>query len=596
LIIFIGFAGPEETTMPTTLKVFTNEDDALLFWSTTKPIPDCRGFAVERTIKRRGEKTSKTEFLPNRTGFENEKIDSSRTSTKAVRSKPSTEWPFQRFSWVDHDANTGDTVSYRVIPVIRKQNGKLNPLDSEASNWSPRKKLSVSDSDFQPFFNRGFILSQFMARFLKEKGLTLREFKGQIADRFNTEIRSFLSGDLRTALLSELDGALNDGGQIYAALFELSDDELIEALCKLKGRANVVLSNGSVKANKGEKAIDARRRDENETARKRLLATGVDVKVAKEDRFISPGALGHNKFMVRVDKKGKPISAWTGSTNWAPTGLCTQINNGLLIKDKAVADIYLKQWNALEEAKSLFPKDFVTGNSSPKHVGNGQLGEIKSTVWFTRTQKGLDLDALRDEVTKAKEGILFLMFMPGSTGLFSTVAARSAEPHLYVRGVVSELPNGRGDESAVDVNLIDGAHHTSLHLDIIQPEGSGQAMAKFAEEVTRKQFLANVGHAIIHSKVVVIDPFSAHPVVITGSHNFSSSASSKNDENFIIVRGDHDLAEAYAVNIWSVYTHYRWRAFLSQAHKPFNGLEDNDAWQIPRLNAARRDLRFWGVV
>jgi phosphatidylserine/phosphatidylglycerophosphate/cardiolipin synthase-like enzyme len=187
------------------------------------------------------------------------------------------------------------------------------------------------------------------------------------------------------------------------------------------------------------------------------------------------------------------------------------------------------------------------------------------------------------------------MFMPGSTGLFSNVAARSSEPNLFVRGVVSELPNGRGDESAVDVNLIDGANHTPLHLDIVQPEGVKHPFANFAAEVTHKQFLSGIGHAIIHSKVVVIDPFSADPVVITGSHNFSASASSKNDENFIIVKGDRQLAEAYAVNVFGAYAHYRWRSFLAQVNKPLNGLKDSDKWQAPKLAAEGRALQFWGV-
>ena len=168
-------------------------------------------------------------------------------------------------------------------------------------------------------------------------------------------------------------------------------------------------------------------------------------------------------------------------------------------------------------------------------------------------------------------------------------------PNLYVRGVVSELPQGRDDSSTVDVGLVDGREHRSLHLDIIQPEGVSHPFANFAEEVTRKQFLGGVGHAIIHSKVVVIDPFSSDPVVITGSHNFSVSASQKNDENFIIVKGDHELAEAYAVNILGAYAHYRWRAFLSQTDKPFNGLKDNDQWQVPMLSTNRRELQFWGV-
>ena len=588
--------------MSTKLKVYTNEDDTLLFWSVPKPISECRGFAIQRRIKRKGKSQTQEDFLVNRTGFEKEKVEAKQKVGQEAVVKPSTEWPFQRFSWTDHDTNTGDTVSYRVIPVIRNDSGKLELLESDASAWSPKKRLAPPEGKFKPFFNRGFVMSQFMTRYLSENKLSLKEFKEQIRDKNSTvgakhekNIRLFLSGDLRQALLKELKTALDEGGEIFAALFELSDEELIDALCKLKDRANVVLANGSVQKAKGETSAAARLRDENEKARERLMAHDVNVKVEKENRFISPGALGHNKFLVRTDENGKPVVALTGSTNWAPTGLCTQVNNLLLIEDPEVAKVYLNQWHELRKAASQFPKPFVASNSKPKPVGEDVVGKVRSIVWFTRTAKGVDLDALREEVEKAREGILFLMFMPGATGLFSNVAARSAEPNLYVRGVASELPNGRGDESAVDATLIDGANHQPLHLDIIQPEGVHGSLAKFADEVTRKQFLGGIGHAIIHSKIVVIDPFSADPVVITGSHNFSSSASSKNDENFIIVKGDHELAEAYAVNIYGAYSHYRWRAFLSQTKKPFNGLVDSDKWQAPRLASARRDLRFWGV-
>jgi phosphatidylserine/phosphatidylglycerophosphate/cardiolipin synthase-like enzyme len=581
--------------MSTKLKVYTNEDDALLFWSIPGPIKGCRGFAIRR--RKTDPEGKKTEvFLPNRMGFEGEPEPAKPEEGQQAVMKPSTEWPFQRFSWTDHDADTGDTVSYRVIPVVRNDAGDLKLLESHASDWSPAKTLGAAGrSRFRPFFNRGFVMSQFMARYLAERNLTLAEFKKTIRDKDDQTIRHFLSGDLRLALLEELQKAHDERGHIFAALFELSDVELIAALCALKKRAHLVLANGSVQAVKGEAAADARLRDENEDARKRLMATGVEVEVEKENRFISPPALGHNKFMVRTDKDGNPLAVWTGSTNWAPTGLCTQVNNGLLVEDPDVARVYLEQWHALREAKSEFPKAFVARNSAPKPVGDDVPGTVRSIVWFTRTSKGVDLDALKEEVEKAREGLLFLMFMPGATGLFSTVAARSAEPNLYVRGVVSELPRGREDPSVLDVNLIDGRDHRTLHLDIIQPEGVKHPFATFAEEVTRKQFLAGVGHAIIHSKVVVIDPFSADPELITGSHNFSASASQKNDENFIIVKGDQELAEAYAVNILGAYAHYRWRAFLAQTDRPFNGLKDNDKWQAPMLASNRRDLRFWGV-
>jgi PLD-like domain len=581
-----------ETVMPTKLKVYTNEDDALLFWRIPKQIDLCRGFAISRKKKDLSGKITE-EFLPNRMGFENEEVKAKLKPGQKEVTKPSTEWPFQRFSWTDRDVNTGETVSYRVIPVIRKEDGQLALLESQASEWSLERVLGTTTGAFKPFFNRGFAISQFMSHYLAEQKLSLKQFKERIGNKDDRTIREFLAGDLRLALLKQLKIAFDEKTEIFAVLFELSDDELIDALTKLGNRAHLVLANGSIQKKKTESTEAARQRDENEQARTRLKAAGVDVE--DENRFTAPGPLGHNKFLVRLDKTGKPAIAWTGSTNWSPTGLCTQVNNGLLIEDPEIAKIYLDQWHLLRDAGNEFPKSLIASNSQPKQVGEDVPGQVRSTIWFSRTSKAVDLEALQAEVQKAKEGILFLMFMPGSTGLFSTVAARSAEPDLYVRGVVSELPNGRGDESAVDVNLIARASNKLLHLDIIEPEGIEHPFANFAAEVTHNQFLSQIGHAIIHSKVVVIDPFSADPVVITGSHNFSISASSKNDENFIIVKGDRQLAEAYAVNILGAYSHYRWRVFLSQTNKPFNGLKDNDTWQASKLATDKRDLKFWGV-
>ncbi len=572
--------------MATKLKVYANEDDALLYWSVPAPIAGCRGFAIQRRITRKGATNQTTDFLLNRTGFEGENVTAPPNGKAPV--KPSTEWPFQRFNWTDHDANTGDTVSYRVVPMIQKPNSKLEPSESDASAWSnPRVLGGQAKGRFQPFFNRGFVMSQFMSRYLAENKLTLAQFKSHIGDATEKTIRQFLSGDLRKALLSQLETAATEKTEIYAALFELSDAELIAGLVKLGKNAHVVLANGSITAKKGEGAPNARKRDENADARKKLLKAKVDVSL--HDRFVSPGALAHNKFLVRMDKNGKPVVAWTGSTNWTPTGLCTQLNNGLLIEDPSIAKVYLDQWKLLRKAKSAFPKELVTANSKPHAVG------ADVAVWFTRSSNKADLAALDKAVGGAKQGVLFLMFMPGAAGLLTTVAKMSGDPKLYVRGVVSTLPNGVGDESAVDVTMINNGVHTPLHLDIVQPEGIKHAFANFAAEVTRQQFLSQVGYAIVHSKIVVVDPFSSNPTVITGSHNFSASASAKNDENFIIINGDKELAEAYAVNIEAAYQHYVYRAFLGTTTKPFGLLKKNDTWQAAKLAAARQELTFWGV-
>jgi phosphatidylserine/phosphatidylglycerophosphate/cardiolipin synthase-like enzyme len=138
---------------------------------------------------------------------------------------------------------------------------------------------------------------------------------------------------------------------------------------------------------------------------------------------------------------------------------------------------------------------------------------------------------------------------------------------------------------------------------LVQPEGIGQDFSAWVKEVTRAQFLypnekPGVGHAITHAKMIVIDPFDEDCKVITGSHNFSKSASEKNDENFVVIQGHRALAEAYAVACLATYESYRWRAYvkeMTEAGKPmWAHLRDQDDWQTKYLTSVRRNhLAVW---
>jgi phosphatidylserine/phosphatidylglycerophosphate/cardiolipin synthase-like enzyme len=90
--------------------------------------------------------------------------------------------------------------------------------------------------------------------------------------------------------------------------------------------------------------------------------------------------------------------------------------------------------------------------------------------------------------------------------------------------------------------------------------------------------------AIIHDKIVVIDPLSANCSVILGSHNLGFKASYSNDENMVIVTGHQELAMAYAVHVLDVYDHYRFRAIQADQKKKgkklWSGFLDiDDKWQ-----------------
>jgi phosphatidylserine/phosphatidylglycerophosphate/cardiolipin synthase-like enzyme len=194
---------------------------------------------------------------------------------------------------------------------------------------------------------------------------------------------------------------------------------------------------------------------------------------------------------------------------------------------------------------------------------------IRSSVHFTRAPDKVDLKDLGEVVRSAKEGVLFLMFIPGASGALAEVLALAKDkPKLLVRGVVSQLPKGRQDEKTGETTTLRvtlfGASSPNLDgtqtFDVVQPQGRRHTAAWWAVETARSQFLSGIGHAIIHSKVLIIDPFSDDPTVVTGSHNFSISASKNNDENFIVIQGDRPLAEAYAVNAESAWRHYAYRA------------------------------------
>jgi phosphatidylserine/phosphatidylglycerophosphate/cardiolipin synthase-like enzyme len=570
------------------LVAYHNCDDAQLFWRTIvdgqadRPIPGCLGFMIERRRKTQNGVWGPIEILRNRVGFEGQE------ELAENQSRPCNVWPFQRYDWTDHGANNRETVQYRVSALRLPAEGKLGTtiLESYAnSGWTEPIAMSPDcGSGISAYFNRGFVMSQFVSRIMRQNNWQPSDIKNRIKD-LEQPLRLFLSGDLRIALLNLLEEvAKNPELSLYAALYELSDAELIDKLISLGERAHVVLANGSKRDGDG-----------NEDAREKLNQAGVDVK----NRILGSKGLGHNKFVVLTrSPDNKPIKAWTGSVNWASTGLCTQVNNGILIENDGVAKAFYDQWQNLARAQNDFTPPLVEANARSPYTS------ADIDVWFTRirnpstkyTVPGRDIQALIDLVNSAREMILYVMFQPGPEPLES-ILKRSTD--IYVRGVVSTVSKKLEEFQLTGIGKEPQSYRTAL----VQPEGIDKGFSWWVGEVTRRQFLypsqnPAIGHAITHSKMIVIDPLRDDCKVITGSHNFSKSASEKNDENFVVVRGLKALAEAYAVACEGTYSHYRWRAYVKSktdaGQQIWQHLSDSPAWQESYLSdALKRHLSLW---
>ena len=80
------------------------------------------------------------------------------------------------------------------------------------------------------------------------------------------------------------------------------------------------------------------------------------------------------------------------------------------------------------------------------------------------------------------------------------------------------------------------------------------------------------------------------PTIISGSHNLSAAASNGNDENYLIIRGDTDLADRYGLELLRFYEHYRFRYFAKKlALEQVHPLAADDSWTDDYYRAG--DLR-----
>jgi hypothetical protein len=107
------------------------------------------------------------------------------------------------------------------------------------------------------------------------------------------------------------------------------------------------------------------------------------------------------------------------------------------------------------------------------------------------------------------------------------------------------------------------------------------------------------GNLLVHTKVIVTNFTSSNPVVISGSHNLSVPASNGNDENYLIMRGDTDLADRYCLEVLRFYEHYRFRYYAKKLKlKEVNPLAEDDSWAEPYYTAGHLKelsrLRFSG--
>jgi phosphatidylserine/phosphatidylglycerophosphate/cardiolipin synthase-like enzyme len=580
------------------VRVFANCDMTLIAWQNEAIIPGCRGFAIMREISgAAGDATDS--FVNTYVGFKG-------GIHTAGQSQPSTLWPIQRFFWNDYAVSQGQKVRYRVIPMVGTAAKLTKAAESEWSGWTDWIIVGTGQTPgFEAYFNRGIVGAQFLAR----QANTSKQFTAMLtADikKAGSKNRDFLSGPLRIALLALLAQAQRDGVKIYTALYELNDPEVIAAFTALGKNCNLLLGSGAFHgASKGKPAVP----DENAAVRAQLRAAN---KINLFDRLVTGNHFAHNKFIVFCDRNDKPVSLWTGSLNTTVTGLCTQVNNGLLIKDPSTALAYKNRWDQLHAAGNGYPPSLSVEGSTP---AKNSIGTAPITAWNVCCNGFVDLNDARRHIQAAKQGVLFLMFNPGTGGgaradsLLQDIEDIGSKG-LYIHGVINQAQasgSADADEATSKVRL--------TQANKLLPPAPVMAITPHELTVAGKNWFHEAfrfNMVMIHSKVIVVDPFGANPVVMTGSHNMGPKASQSNDDNLAIIDNAPGLAAEYAVNILGVYGHYKWlynawaKAAAASPKTPkgqkkppvpvapqYDGNVDSDEWQTWETTGANlQQLEF----
>lgn len=621
--------------MPDVIKVraATNNEVAFLSWDIDGMIPGCLGFEIVRIYPDTGEERCLAAWVPFK-GQRNPRWIPQDTGV----------WPVQKTFWRDltvrrrRDSLTvrpeGEMIAYRVRPVGDMKPG-LDPVpvrpeqvvdNKPAYTGAPRPLGYLGQGAVSPpiflgqmfgkarvAFTNGVLSTQWMSHALAEAGIKVGQRDKIAAELQNpaSKIRAFLHGDIPDVLTSLLKRAKTNGGTVRLALYELGDDELCDAIVAAKDVVEVILSNSG--RDDQTKAWDAG----NAPFRKRLHDEGVAV----TDRLFNNNHIGHNKFAVYRDAQGNPQAVMTGSTNWTSTGICGQSNNAFIRDDPAMAQVFNAYWERMKA--DVFPppaNESAAGHVAQKqgvpfraenHLPNSLNGATAAldgmTVWFSpndpdRSKKDIsvrpvDLEDVFARIKAAKRAVLFLVFNPSLLGensiIDQAVAAARADPKLIVQGAISDqtaMPNyvAPTKDPVTHKSNKDGKSPFVFPEKVWEaPNVSIVRAANLTGATIARDFQAEVltvGHAIVHDKIVIIDPMEDNATVIAGSHNLGYKASYENDENLVIVEGDKTFAAAYAVHMLDVFDHYKfraWRRTIGKGPSDDDGISIDDKWLKP---------------
>jgi hypothetical protein len=502
--------------------------------------PGCLGFAIQRTDHTEHEQYWLSGFKTFRSVVpvpDPEQMYSSH------------DHPVQSFYWGDYSAKPAHEYEYRVVPRYGAP-GNLTSQDAVEATVAVRTGDPATGTH-GIYFNRGVAASQAYARKFGAK-------PDDLPAATRAEAMSWLSRGLDEALLGFIGQASGPGTALRAAVFEFTEPGALAAFQAARDQGADVRI-----------VYHAKNDETGQGNEKAITDSGIDRAIVTPRRHPQ---LAHNKFIVYATKAADgsltPVSVWTGSTNLSTGGIFGHSNVGHAVRDPAVAGQYLSYWTELSADPQL--NDLRTWMAAGNGFDSGALQAPGVHAVFSPRTGLAPLTWYAQQFTGAsRAGHITLPF--GLTAAFEQPLEAYHGDALHFLMLDSRDDHQAQWSKAPGVLVAVGA------------AGGPDELGRWASE-TLTGF--NVHVPYLHTKIILVDPLSADPTVISGSANFSPASTDGNDENMLVIRGDREVADVYFTEYARIFQHFYarwWAAQITAAqHAPGTGFLAEDAgWQAP---------------
>ncbi|WP_435036400.1 phospholipase D-like domain-containing protein [Pseudomonas neuropathica] len=454
---------------------------------------------------------------------------------------PSDKAPLQKFRWADYAVNPGMTLHYRV---------HLAYGTADAVQLGESLQLTITSDDGQPsnqsvIFNRAVAASQAFQRKFPELDALISANKNLPIEAWPDALRQWLENGLLARLLGFIARAVDGQWALDIAIYEYQLQAIVDAV-------NAAFTRGV----KVRVLYHARPDDEDTTINEASLAALPPA--SKRGRVTHN--IFHNKFMVlsRVDasEERQPEAVLCGSTNFTANGVYRQANVVHVLDDESIAASYLQTfeqiWAQPDDIGAT--RDWVTEH-------NPMNPQQPLFAGFSPRTGGADLQEFVRIIGAAKKDVLFVTAFSLPDAILNALLGQPHDDILRygLQNTASRITGFHADRSA---------------------EFAATALLNTGlEGWLRENMKGQKGNLLVHTKAVVTDFTTDTPTIISGSHNLSASASNGNDENYLIIRGDTDLADRYGLELLRFYENYRFRYFAKKlALKQVSPLAIDDSW------------------